>query len=397
MLGGGVPNVGFQFGVARALQDWGFEIPTGCLGDGEQRVFDGTTLNPIIGSSSGSFFSICLAMGYDMEDILGRTGKIKPITESIIKDRLEATPWALLKRLYTSRRKYTRLKSLVKSSPSMYEHIINTYYPIWKMDALEEYMRDELLGGCDFGTLRARLMMLAVAQEQRLTFIFSDVNRSRKGGTDYMFQDKVPPWEAAAGSMCLPPYYKPYRLPDPPDEIKPPGGDTVVLIDGETRDPFTTDAAEDSGADLIFVSSFYRIMEYSADLGHIDDFGILPVMWQERAQSKDAKKFRSIENRESKEKALDLFRDYLQEHCPGECEEAIQEMETILDYRENMDVVEIQAQDYEHEELTYPYWDPFSLNEDVLKFQFDAGYEVAASQLEKHVQPIEDTPDEIQE
>ncbi|MFB6347723.1 MAG: hypothetical protein ABEK50_18560 [bacterium] len=63
LLGGGVPNVAFQFGVTDALMEWGFTISNGCLTEGEEREYGPTTLNPVIGSSSGSFASLCLSQG----------------------------------------------------------------------------------------------------------------------------------------------------------------------------------------------------------------------------------------------------------------------------------------------------------------------------------------------
>ncbi len=383
-----MPNVAFQLGVCSALEEWGFRIPTGCLEPDEEREFGPNVLNPIIGSSSGAFAAVTVAMGYGRDDLMGDSGRIRPMDESVIKDSVDTGLWSLLKRLYSSREKYTRLKKLVRSSPSRYEHIVNTYYPIWKMDALEQYVREELLSGGRFEQLRARLFVLSVAQEQRLTFIFGDKNKPVEPKRDYKFQDGVDPWQAVAGSMCLPPFYKPYRLEDPPDEMRPEGGSEVVLIDGETRDPFSTDAAEDSGADLVFVSSFYRLLEYSPELGHIDDYGILPVILQERAQGKDARKMQSILSRSRRKEALDYFRKFLEQECPDRCEEAMREMEKILDFREDVDVIEIQAQDYEHEELTYPYWDPFTLDEDVVEFQYQAGLELTRRKLEERLVPL---------
>lgn len=383
LLGGSVPNVGFQLGVIEALQDRGFSIQTGALEPGESRRYGSTVLNPIIGSSSGSFAAIAAAMGYGREDLLGKTGRIKEFTESILKDSVNSNLFSFLKRFYTSRKKYSRLKQLVHSEPATYEHLINTYYPLWKMDSMEKYLRDELLNGCDFATLRTKLLILAVTQEQRLTVIFGDESRPRTD--DYKFQAGVKPWKAAVASMCLPPYFQPYRLEDPPEAIIPPGSDDVVMIDGEARDAFSTDAAEESGADLIIVSSFYRVMEYSPELGHIDDYGILPVMLQGQAHGLDARKLNSIRSRRRRQRALRRFREYLREHHPEQAEKAMDEMEEILDLRENLDVIEIQAQEYQHDELTYPYWDPFTLDEDVLNFLFDAGYEVATSTLNKRL------------
>jgi predicted acylesterase/phospholipase RssA len=96
LLGGGIPNVPFQMGVVKALEEWGFTVCSGCLGEDEDRQFGPRTLNPIIGSSSGSFAAIALAMGYDYDDLMGISGRIEPITESIIRDPIETGLTGLL-------------------------------------------------------------------------------------------------------------------------------------------------------------------------------------------------------------------------------------------------------------------------------------------------------------
>lgn len=391
MLGGGVPNVAFQFGVVSLLDEWGFNLPTGCLNPGEDREYGPTTLNPVIGSSSGSFAALCLSMGYGFDDLLGDTGRIQPISDEIIKHPLETGLWSLLKRLYQSRQQYSRLKERVKSDPSIYEHIINTYYPIWSMTSLREYLRNEILEGCEFDTIRAEIYVLAVTLEQRKTLILGEHERSQNDQDDFKFQNGISPWDAAAGSMSLPPYYEPYEWTDPPEEIAPADGEEVVLIDGEIRDPFSTDAAEDSGADLIVVSSFYRVHEYSRELGHISDYGTVPVMFQERAQARDANKHNSIVGRARRKSALEEYRRELENHYddPDEIQSKMNRMESILDVRENTEIIEIQAQDYRNEELNYPYWDPFSLNREVLEFQYEAGRSVARQALEDRLPKVD--------
>ncbi|MFB6347722.1 MAG: hypothetical protein ABEK50_18555 [bacterium] len=224
-----------------------------------------------------------------------------------------------------------------------------------------------------------------------MTLIFGERESRMQPEDDYKFQDGIPPWDAAVGSMSLPPYYEPYKINDPPEEVAPVDGESIVLIDGETRDPFSTDAAMDSGVDLVFVSSFYRVHEYTPDLGHISDYGTVPVMFQERAQARDANKHNSIENRKRRKDALKEYKTELRKvyDDPEIINEKMKRMEDVLGMRQDVDVVEIQAQDYLSDVLTYPYWDPFSLNRDVLEFQYDAGYSVANSALEESVPRVD--------
>jgi hypothetical protein len=106
------------------------------------------------------------------------------------------------------------------------------------------------------------------------------------------------------------------------------------------------------------------------------------------AQGKDARKHYSIEQRNQKKKVLELYRKQLQESCvtQEEIEENMKEMESAIDFREDLDVIEIQAQDYVHEDLTYPYWDPFTLKEDIVEFLYESGYEVARETLEERLE-----------
>jgi hypothetical protein len=115
---------------------------------------------------------------------------------------------------------------------------------------------------------------------------------------------------------------------------------------------------------------------------------MLPVMWQERAQGKDARKQDSIRSRQQKKEVLRLYREQLEESCvnQSEIEENMHKMEETINFRENLDVIEIQAQEYDDPELTYPYWDPFTLKKEVVDYQYEAGYSVTNQVLEERLE-----------
>ena len=94
---------------------------------------------------------------------------------------------------------------------------------------------------------------------------------------------------AAIGSMATYPFYHaitlertdgaPYRL----------GHYTVQVVDGEDRNPFTTDVAEDSGCDLVIVSSISAPYKYLHGFGSLAERGYSAMHQQKTAQSRDAK------------------------------------------------------------------------------------------------------------
>ena len=72
---------------------------------------------------------------------------------------------------------------------------------------------------------------------------------------------------------------RPYRL----------GHYRVEVQDGEDRNPFTTDVAEERGADLVIVSSISAPYKYLHGFGSLSARGYSAVYQQKTAQGRDAK------------------------------------------------------------------------------------------------------------
>ena len=89
--------------------------------------------------------------------------------------------------------------------------------------------------------------------------------------------------------MAAEPFSAPVELQDGEGNPFRIGHYSPVVIDGEDRDPFTTDVAEDSGADLVFVSSISTPYKYLHSVGSLARLGFPELHAQKATQSRDAK------------------------------------------------------------------------------------------------------------
>jgi hypothetical protein len=99
----------------------------------------------------------------------------------------------------------------------------------------------------------------------------------------------VPMARAAVGSMATYPFYRQVTLEDRTGRPYRLGHYTVQVQDGEDRNPFTTDVAEESGADLVIVSSISAPYKYLHGFGSLADRGYSAMYQQKTAQGRDAK------------------------------------------------------------------------------------------------------------
>ena len=99
----------------------------------------------------------------------------------------------------------------------------------------------------------------------------------------------VPLARAAVGSMATYPFYAPIALEDGQGRPYRLGHYRVEVQDGEDRNPFTTDVAEERGADLVIVSSISAPYKYLHGFGSLSARGYSAVYQQKTAQGRDAK------------------------------------------------------------------------------------------------------------
>ncbi len=99
----------------------------------------------------------------------------------------------------------------------------------------------------------------------------------------------TPMARAAIGSMATYPFYHPITLERVDGAPYRLGHYTVQVQDGEDRNPFTTDVAEENGCDLVIVSSISAPYKYLHGFGSLADRGYSAMYQQKTAQSRDAK------------------------------------------------------------------------------------------------------------
>jgi len=129
---------------------------------------------------------------------------------------------------------------------------------------------------------------------------------------------------AAVGSMAAYPFYAPVRFVNTAGKSYRLGHYEVVVEDGEDRDPFTTDVADEAGADLVIVSSIGAPYKYLHGLGSLAVRGFGAVHHQKTAQSRDAKQEDVMRTHRRERRLYEASRSILERR--GFDPEALQEL-----------------------------------------------------------------------
>jgi hypothetical protein len=88
-----------------------------------------------------------------------------------------------------------------------------------------------------------------------------------------------------------------------------------VVIDGEDRNPFTTDVAEEAGCDLVVVSSISAPYKYLHGLGSLVGRGYAGIHYQKVAQTRDAKQDEANRGHRLHRRLYEASRRILQEEA----------------------------------------------------------------------------------
>lgn len=337
-LGGFVPAVAYHFGVLEVLQDRGFVLRSGFRDRSEPREIGPPGFDLVIGSSAGAFFTAAACAGVDRRELVGSMeeglsrierfqagllGEGKGLTRKILDWTREGprAPWS-------ARRNWKSWAA---------ESTLNLLFPLWTLEPMGEYIRDQVLRGRDWEDLRTEAAILAVDLNHPATLVLGEreapilqLFREQPVGPDAIhlilgsegwkiaraFEDAgvdpthpllapfrgnpqarhttvrlsgVPMARAAIGSMASYPFYKPVALEDPAGEPFRIGHYAVEVLDGEDRNPFTTDVAEESGADLVIVSSISAPYKYLHGFRSLSERGYSAIYQQKTAQSRDSK------------------------------------------------------------------------------------------------------------
>ena len=328
----------YHFGVMEVLEDRGFVLRAGFRERDAPRETGPPGIDLAVGSSAGAFFVTAACAGLRPDDLVGTledetsaAGRFEPRFlgegKGLTRKTLE---WARL-----GPRASWSLRRTWKSWAA--ESTLNVLFPLWTLEPMGKYLRDEVLKGRDWEDLRTETAILAVDLNHPVTLIIGEredpilelfrrqpvrpeaihlilgsegdkiAGAFEQAGVDpahpalAQFRDNpltrnatlrvrgVPMARAAIGSMATYPFYRPVTLERADGAPYRLGHYTVQVVDGEDRNPFTTDVAEDSGSDLVIVSSISAPYKYLHGFGSLADRGYSAMHQQKTAQSRDAK------------------------------------------------------------------------------------------------------------
>ena len=433
-LGGFVPAVSYHFGVLEVLEGRGFELRRGFREPGEEREVGPSGFDLVVGSSAGAFFVTAACAGVGRADLLGsersRAAQRQPFDpeylghgRGLIAKTLDwvrsgpRTPWA-------HRRSWKSWAA---------ENTLNVLFPLWKLEAMEDYLREEVLLGHDWEDLRTEAAILAVDVNHPVTYILGErespifgllrrepvsseavhlvlgseggkiVEAFRSAGVDPdhpalapfrthphvrhtgMYLSGVPMECAAVGSMAAYPFYAPVPLRDRDHEPVRIGHYQPEVMDGEDRNPFTTDVAEEAGADLVIVSSISTPYKYLHGLGSLTGRGYSDMHHQKSAHSRDAKQEDVIRSHEEHRRLYRAARAILTEcEAPREAMERLEEEFHRIAWIRNQRIRITPDPDVGKENHILRQLDPLAFNEEAVNLAFDLGRMVAERVLEDY-------------
>ncbi|MBI4576572.1 MAG: patatin-like phospholipase family protein [Planctomycetes bacterium] len=365
-LGGRAKATWWHCGVARALQELGFRFAMGRRRAGEPTPSGPGVINPIIGSSGGAIFAAGIAGGWEVESILRtpvtREDMIRPSTFHL-RDYLRRVRWRVQMR--TGRT--LRLRDLGAADLVAPRAL---YTPL----GIRDWMRNYVLGGDDrFEGLAADLYILATELDRPRTVIFG----SRASGPiyDYIYVNGVSVADAVAASCALPPYFTPHAIPVE--------GRVNYYMDGELRDPFNANVAEEAGADLVFVSSVYQSYTFREEAGSAFRGGLWGSLAQMLDTSIDAKMRMTHVTRQRMAAAMAMAGTLARARLPEEeARRFLQELEEVLGHHPRNTIIYI----YPENDLALYQVDPFDFSLPTRRFVADRGYRRAREVLEPYLQ-----------
>lgn len=335
-LGGFVPAVAYHYGVLEVLREHGFVLREGFRGADEARETGPPGIDLAVGSSAGAFFVVAACAGIDRTELSGAI-------EAKLRDPFKASYLGegdgLIKKTWDWVRGGPRVSWRNRRTWKAWaaESTMNTLFPLWRLDAIGRYLGENVLGGRDWSDLRTEAAILAVDLNHPVTYIVGEqeapilqlfneqpvepetihliLGSEGRKIVDAFVSAGIPAEHpvlspfctrpeirntslrisgvpmpcAAIGSMATYPFYEPVALTDKNGAPYQIGHYPVVVEDGEDRNTFTTDVAEETGADLIFVSSISAPYKYLHGLGSLAEHGYSALHQQKAAHSRDAK------------------------------------------------------------------------------------------------------------
>jgi predicted acylesterase/phospholipase RssA len=434
-LGGFVPAVAFHYGVMEILEERGFVLRSGFRGAGEPRETGPPGFDLVAGSSAGAFFVVAACAGASKEDLVGAV-------------RDEAARFAPFHGKYLGEGKGLARKSVdwMRGGPRASwkgrrtwkawaaESTVNMLFPLWTLGPIETYLEREILRGRGWHDLRTEAAILVVDLNHPVTYILGerespilDLFRSEPVDPEAIhrilgseahkiiqafvsagvprdhpvlvelarlpnqrhttvYVRGVAMANAAAGSMANYPFYAPVPLRDESGGPFRLGHYPVVGIDGEDRNPFTTDVAEDAGCDLVLVSSITAPYKYLHGLGSLDTRGYGALHQQRSAQTRDAKQDEVIRDHSLHRRLYAESRSILEvAGCGPESIERLHEAFQRWTWIDNWRIRIYPDPDIAAENRAARSLDPLSFTSDAVSRAVDLGRSVARRTLSRYV------------
>ncbi|MDH4466722.1 MAG: patatin-like phospholipase family protein [Bacteriovoracaceae bacterium] len=363
LSGGVVRAAAWHLGVALALEDLGFR-----LGDQENMTtkYDSDLwINTFVGSSAGSLISTYLANGYSPHDIIasimGHNNKIKKLSYSdmlsLKKFHLKTSPQY---KLHPEAGLPTILKSLIA--------------PLYKVsgffttEGLKAYLLDYVIKSDDFASLKSDLFIVATQLDHSRKVIFSRYNypNTRHDSTaQYYTGARIS--DAAAASMTVPPFYRPYPIYNNHTH------QVDYYIDGEIRETLSTHAAIDNGCDVVINSWTHTPYHYHDEIGSLVHQGIPAILVQSIFLMIQKKIINERSQRSTAKDLVETLHEYLtrEKFSAHHRNEILSIVERKLDYRPELQIIDIYPDHDDHEMF---FTGMFSLNQKELSNVVRKGY-----------------------
>ena len=349
--GGKVKAIFWHLGVRCALEERGFRFVTGFGPHVEPAPGE---IAFLVGSSSGSIFSILTAAGFDVPDImesfLGRASKMPPIHPSSIFRRHVPTPGRYFRRIRNAvnlrageelfpgtglRQPDDTLTAEPQISPSRVKGVRRfiRYFRAgdllvirapYILDGMEAWVRSLIPDHDRFEDLRAHLFILASDLDATRTAVFSTEDNDHLW---YRYVSGVPISRASICSMAIPSVFNPVSV-----RID---GRKRYFIDGDVYNPTETMIESDHHCDLAIVSSFEAPYRFHPAIGSLHHLGLPYEITQTIALTIYSRLMQSRKNTRAKTKAMEITRDLLsryldEETLERECERIAAAMEISL-------------------------------------------------------------------
>lgn len=433
-LGGFVPAVAYHFGVLEVLEQRGLRLRAGFREPGESRGTGPPGIDLAIGSSAGAFFVVAACAGVDRRALAG-TIEEEAAPMAAFQARYLGQGKGLARKLWEYGRAGVKPSWKTRRTWKAWaaESTLNVLFPLWSVEPIAGYLETEVLRGRDWADLRTEAAILAVDLNHPVTYIMGEhesavlrllreqpvhpeaIHRILGSEGYKIFQEFVAagvapedpdlapfrsnPWtrhtavyirgvpmaRAAAGSMAAYPFYAPVELRGADDRPYRLGHYAPVVLDGEDRDPFTTDVAEESGADLVFISSISAPYKFLHSVGSLSSRGFPEIHAQKATQSRDAKQEAATRMHATHRRLFEEARAIVERSGGGE--ETVEELHQAFQRTAWIDHVRIRITpdpDVAVESRLLRRLDPFAFTPPAVDRAFDLGRRVAERVLKQY-------------